>query len=78
MLRRRPTEIERTAMRRASLLVARAEMAAADPNATHDDVVRLDGAARRAERRVIDLIGIKRQPTAPRLHELLEAEEAAE
>src|SRR5262245_37699757 len=56
-LRRRPTMIERTAIERAARLTWRAEVAAVDPNATLDDVVRLDNAAARARSRLEALIG---------------------
>ena len=71
LLKRRPTTIERVTMDRCALLVARAEKAAADPNATHDDVVRLDGAAVRAQRRMVALFEAKRRPAAPLLEQLL-------
>jgi len=58
-------------MDRCALLVARAEAAAADPNSTHDDVVRLDGAAVRAQRRMVQLFEAKRRPAAPSLEQLL-------
>jgi hypothetical protein len=56
-LRRKPTMIERTAVERAARLTARAEMAALDPSATLDDVVRLDNCAERARSKLSDLIG---------------------
>jgi hypothetical protein len=62
-LKRRPTEIERTAMERAARLTVRAEAAALDPNATLDDVVRVDNAAARARAKLSDLIGLRRKPT---------------
>src|SRR5260221_8784168 len=62
-LRCRPTEIERSAMRRAALLTARAELAAQDASVSIDDLVRLDNAAQRARTRLADLIGgFKRRP----------------
>jgi hypothetical protein len=79
LLRRRPTMLERIAMTRCALLVARAEAAAADPNATHDDVVRLDGAAVRAQRRMVELLGVQRKSPVPSLAEILaKHDEAAE
>jgi hypothetical protein len=57
VLRRKPTMIERAAMERAARLTARAEVAALDPDATLDDVVRIDNAAARARARLADLIG---------------------
>jgi hypothetical protein len=40
--------IEKAALHRAALMSVRAEIAAYDPKATSEDVVRLDNAARRA------------------------------
>src|SRR5262245_61800995 len=57
VLKRRPTTIERIAMSRAAALTARAEAAALDPDATLDDVVRIDNAASRARAKLVDLIG---------------------
>lgn len=48
MLRRRPTRYEAAARDRAALMLLRAEIAARDPKATSEDVVRLDNASRRA------------------------------
>jgi hypothetical protein len=47
-LKRRPTAYEKAALDRAALMTVRAEIAAYDPNASSEDVVRLDNAARRA------------------------------
>jgi hypothetical protein len=57
-LKRKPTEIERTALQRAALLSLRAEIAAFDPHADSNDVVRLDNAARRARGDFERLAGI--------------------
>jgi len=63
-LKRKPTVIEQVAMTRAALLTARAEAAALDPNASHDDVVRLDNAAARSRAKLFDLIGVTRRASA--------------
>jgi hypothetical protein len=47
-LRRKGTAIELAALDRAALMTLRAEMAALDPKASSNDIVRLDNAARRA------------------------------
>jgi hypothetical protein len=66
LLRRKPTTVERHAMRRAADLTARAEWAAADPSVPLNDVVRIDGAAHRARLAFMALAGVKRKP-APSL-----------
>jgi len=47
-LGRRPNALENSAMNRAAMLAAQAEQVLADPAATINDKVRIDGAARRA------------------------------
>jgi hypothetical protein len=56
-LNRRPTEIERTAMRRAALLTARAESAALDASTSLEDIVRLDRLAAQARKAMFAVIG---------------------
>ena len=53
-------------MSRAAALTARAEAAALDPDATLDDVVRIDNAAARARARLSDLIGGFARRVSPR------------
>src|SRR5437016_3922535 len=67
-LKRKPSMIERALMDRAALCWMRAEMAAFDPNAKSDDVVRLDNIARRARADFERVAGIdstrkKRKPS---------------
>jgi len=77
VLRQRPTALQRAAIRRASLLSARAEIAAADASISLNDLVRLDGAAQRARSKLHDLIGPPvRRP--PRLRRRAPAESAAD
>jgi hypothetical protein len=47
-LARRPTTLQRLLLERAVTLSIKAEVASADPDMPANDVVRLDGAARRA------------------------------
>ena len=45
---RKPNRLEAMAIKRAALLTAKCEAAALDPETTANDLVRLDGAARKA------------------------------
>lgn len=47
-LRRKPTRLEKQALDQCALLTLRAEIAAADPKASSNDIVRLSNIARRA------------------------------
>src|SRR5262249_2481212 len=71
LLKRRPTTIERVTMDRGARFPARAEAAAADPSGTQEGGVRVDGAATRAQRRMVALFEAKRSPAAPGLEQLL-------
>jgi hypothetical protein len=56
----------------------RAEAAALDPNATLDDVVRVDNAAARARAKLSDLIGLRRKPAEQTLQEYARSKAKAE
>src|SRR6516162_2390118 len=70
-LKRKLTVLERAAMERAMRLTVRAEQAALDQSVPVDLVTRIDNSAQRAQRRLFDMIGAKRQPSAPSLAEYL-------
>jgi hypothetical protein len=57
----RPTMLERHTMKRAALLTARAEAAAADPAASLDEVSRIDDRACRARSALADVIRAGRE-----------------
>ena len=63
-LGRRPTIVEGSAIDRAVLLMIQARSAMTDPNVSHCDRVRLDGAARRAARDVVELIASTRKQSS--------------
>jgi hypothetical protein len=63
VLRRKPNTLEKAAIGRATLMTARAEEAADDPDVSLEDIVRLDHSAHRARRDLYNLIGHpKRRP----------------
>jgi hypothetical protein len=57
----RPTMLERHTMRRAALLSTRAELAALDPNASPDEIARIDDRACRARDALAKIIRAARE-----------------
>ncbi len=58
----KPSTLQAAAIDRAARLTALAEQAAADPQSTSNDVVRLDGQAARARRDMAAELGAKSEP----------------
>jgi hypothetical protein len=70
-LGRRPSALQNAAMLRAARLTALAEAAALDPTTTANDLVRLDGAARRARLDMKATLVAKREQLGPTLAEYI-------
>jgi hypothetical protein len=73
MLRRRPTMVEKALMDRAALMTVRAEMAAGNPKADSNTIVRLDNAARRSRNDFERVCGIE-HARKPRLRSMADIE----
>ena len=58
----KPSTLQAAAIRRAAMLAAQAELVLADPTASINDKVRIDGAARRALTDMQAVLAAKRKP----------------
>jgi hypothetical protein len=69
----KPRTLESAAILRAATLSAKAELAAADPTTSANDLVRLDNAAARARADMRAALAPKRDQSAPTLGDILKA-----